>query len=333
MDTIITLKALTDMVTEILVNHNTSRENAKQVARALVAAEIDGQKGHGLSRVASYSAQAKSGKVDGQATPEIRKVAEAVLRVDAKHGFAFPAFNLAIAGLSELVERTGIAAAVVAHSHHCGVLGYHAERLAAKGVIALVFSNSPKAIAPWGGKEAVFGTNPIAFAAPRRNSDPLVIDLSLSKVARGKIKLAHEANRPIPDDWALDADGNPTTDAGAAMSGTLRPMGEAKGAALVLMVEILSAALSASRFGFEAGSFFTAEGPSPDIGQLIIAIHPAGASQHRYFDHIETLLSAILCQPGTRLPGSGKAALRRNAATNGVQVPGDRMGELLALNG
>jgi (2R)-3-sulfolactate dehydrogenase (NADP+) len=188
-------------------------------------------------------------------------------------------------------------------------------------------------MAPWGGKAAVFGTNPIAFAAPRKNDAPLVIDLSLSKVARGKIKVAHEANQPIPDDWALDADGNPTTDAGAAMSGTMLPMGGAKGAALVLMVEILSAALSASRFGFEAGSFFTADGLSPDIGQLIIAIHPGGASRHHFFDRIETLLAAILGQPGTRLPGSGKAALRENAARTGIRVTADRMDQLLALKG
>jgi (2R)-3-sulfolactate dehydrogenase (NADP+) len=332
-ETLISVDALTELVTAVLVHHNTSRDNAEPVAQALVAAEIDGQKGHGLSRVASYSAQVKSGKVDGQVIPEIKKVGEALLRVDAKHGFAFPAFTLAIEDLSKLAEKKGIAAAAIANSHHCGMLGYHAEKLSSKGLVALVFSNSPKAIAPWGGKEAVFGTNPIAFAAPRKNDGPLVIDLSLSKVARGKIKVAHEANQPIPDDWALDAHGDPTSDAGAAMSGTMLPMGDAKGAMLVLMVEILSAALSASHFGFEASSFFTAEGPSPDIGQLMVAIHPGGVSQNRFFERIESLLAAILGQSGTRLPGSGKAILRENAARAGIRVPTDRMNQLLALKG
>ncbi len=327
----VTIDTLTDLVTTILVQHNTGEQTARQVARALVAAEVEGQKGHGLSRVPSYSAQAKSGKVDGHATPRSKKVGEAALRIDADHGFAFPAFNLAVEVLPELTQTTGIAAAVITNSHHCGVLGYHAEQLARKGMVTLIFSNSPKAMAPWGGKDAVFGTNPIAFAAPRKDQDPLVIDLSLSKVARGKIKVAFEENRSIPEGWALDKDGNSTTDAEAAMSGTMVPMGEAKGAALVLMVEILSAALGASHFGFEASSFFTSQGTSPDIGQMIITIAPGPFSENRFYDRMETLLCAILDQPGTRLPGSGKKELWNSAEKEGVQISSAVFNQLINL--
>lgn len=329
----LTIDGLTDLVATILVHHNTSEETARQVSRALVAAEVEGQKGHGLSRVASYAAQAKSGKVDGHATPCVEKVGEAALRIDADHGFAFPAFELAVEELSKLTPKTGIAAAVVTNSHHCGVLGYHVKHLAQKGMVALVFSNSPKAIAPWGGKDAVFGTNPIAFAAPRKDQDPLVIDLSLSKVARGKIKLAFEEEKPIPEGWALDADGNSTIDAEAAMSGTMVPLGGAKGAALVLMVEILSAALSASHFGFEASSFFTAEGPSPDIGQMIITLAPGPFSENRFYDRMETLICAILDQPGTRLPGSGKQGLWNAAKKEGIRVSDAMYDQLIKLQG
>jgi len=329
---VLTINALTGLVTAILVCHNTGEQTARQVARALIAAEIEGQKGHGISRVASYAAQAKSGKVDGHATPSVKEVAEAAFRIDADHGFAFPAFELAIEELSKRTPKTGIAAAVIANSHHCGVLGYHAEHLARRGMVALVFSNSPEAIAPWGGRDAVFGTNPIAFAAPRRDRDPLVIDLSLSKVARGKIKVAFEEKKPIPEGWALDAVGNPTTDAEAAMSGTMVPMGGAKGAALVLMVEILSAALSASHFGFEASSFFTAEGPPPDIGQMIVAIAPGPFSENRFYDRTETLIGAILDQPGTRLPGSGKKELWRKAEKKGVPVSNAMYHQLVELS-
>ncbi len=328
---VLTIEALTDLVKDILVHHNTNDQIAAQVAHALVAAEVEGQKGHGLSRVASYSAQAKSGKVDGHVAPKLKKVGKAAFRIDAEHGFAFPAFNLAIDELSKLTPETGISAAVVTHSHHCGVLGYHAEKMARKGMIALIFSNSPKAMAPWGGKDAVFGTNPIAFAAPRKDQDPLVIDLSLSKVARGKIKVACEENRPIPEGWALDKDGNSTTDADAAMSGTMVPMGEAKGAALVLMVEILSAGLGASHFGFEASSFFTADGPSPDIGQMMITIAPGPFSENRFYERIETLIGAILDQPGTRLPGSGKEDLWNKARKEGIQVSDIMYDQLIKL--
>ncbi len=325
------IKELVELVTSVLTAHHTSEDNARQVAEALVAAEVEGQKGHGLSRVASYSAQAKSGKVDGFAVPEVINVSDATIRVDAKHGFAFPAFSVALESLAGLTQTRGIAAAVVTNSHHCGTLGYHAEKLAQKGLIALVFSNSPKAIAPWGGKQAVFGTNPIAFAAPRKNSDPLVIDLSLSKVARGKVKVAYENGQPIPEGWALDKEGKSTTDAEAAMSGTMVPMGEGKGAALVLMVEILSAALSASHFGFEASSFFSAKGPAPDIGQLIIAISPGPLSNNLFFDRIEVLLEAILGQEGTRLPGSAKARKWEEAEKEGVRLKEQQYNGLLTL--
>ncbi len=316
----LSIDELTELVKAILVAHNTSEANAAEVASALVAAEIDGQRGHGLSRIASYSAQARSGKVNGQTEPSVDKTALSLLRVDANHGFAFPAFSRAIDELMTTVKETGVAMAAITHSHHCGVMGHHVERLANAGLIGLVFSNSPKAIAPWGGKDAVFGTNPIAFAVPRANQPPLVIDLSLSKVARGKIKVAAEEGKPIPEGWALGPDGQATTDAKAAVSGTMLPMGDAKGATLVLMVEILSAALTASHFGFEASSFFDAEGPSPDIGQLIIAISPGPLSGGQFAERLETLFSAILEQPGTRLPGSGKAAMRKKAEQDGIEI-------------
>ncbi len=333
MTTKLSIEEAIKLVTQILESHNTSTENAEMVANALVAAEIEGQKGHGLSRVASYSAQSKSGKVDGHAIPEVLQVAEAAIRVDAKHGFAFPAFKTAIDHLSDMARKQGIAAAAITQSHHCGTLGYHAEMLAKNDVIALVFSNSPKAMAPWGGKEGIFGTNPIAFAAPRANSRPLVIDLSLSKVARGKVKVAHERGEAIPEGWALDKDGSPTTNAEAAMSGTMVPMGDAKGSALVLMVEILAAALTSSHFGFEASSFFTAEGPSPDIGQFMIALAPGPFSDNRFAARLETLISAILDQPGTRLPGSKKGAMWDEALQNGLTIDEKMMASLLALKG
>jgi len=316
----------------ILVRHDTSEANAEYVARALVAAEADGQKGHGLSRLPSYATQAASGKVDGHAVPTVEQGAGASLRIDAGNGFAFPALAKAVDRLTSLTEQTGIAAAGVHHSHHFGQAGYHVEQLAASGLIGLVFGNSPKAIAPWGGKSGVFGTNPIAFAAPRRTESPLVIDLSLSKVARGKVMVAAKQDEPIPEGWALDANGHPTTDAEAAMQGTMLPMGDAKGAALVLMVEILAAALTGARFGFEASSFFTAEGDPPAVGQFLVAIDPRVFSGNAFSERLETLVGAILQQEGTRLPGARRLALRAASARDGVAIPVALYDELKALS-
>lgn len=325
------LDQLHQMAMKALNAHNTSPENAGHVARALVAAEADGLKGHGMSRLPSYCAQAASGKVDGRAAPEASQVADAALRIDARNGFAYPALALAVEKLTETTTATGIAVAAVNHSHHCGAVGYHVEALARQGIIGLMFANSPKAMAPWGGSQGVFGTNPIAFAAPRADRDPLVIDLSLSKVARGKVMVAAQEGTPIPEGWAVDTEGRPTTDPQAALAGTMLPMGDAKGAALVLMVEILAAGLTAAHFGFEASSFFSAEGESPGVGQLLPAIDPGSLSGGTFANRLEILLSAILEQEHTRLPGDRRLGLRKAAKQKRVTMTDQLYNQLTAL--
>jgi len=142
--------------------------------------------------------------------------------------------------LSKAARVGGTAAAAITRSHHCGVVGHPVERLASEGLLALMFANTPGAIAPWGGAKAVFGTNPIAFACPLPGKPPIVVDLSLSKVARGNVLAAKQKGETIPEGWALDAAGKPTIDAAAALAGTMLPLGDAKGTALALMVELLA---------------------------------------------------------------------------------------------
>ncbi len=327
----ISLEAARDLATRVLVRHRTAEHNARSVALALVAAEADGQKGHGLSRLPAYAAQAASGKVDGFAVPTVMARALAALRIDAAAGFAFPALDLARTELPALAARSGIAAAGILHSHHFGQAGYHVERLAELGLIGLVFGNSPKAIAPWGGSQGLFGTNPIAFAAPRRGAPPLVIDLSLSKVARGKVMVAADRGEPIPEGWALDAHGQPTTDPKAALEGTMVPMGDAKGAALVMMVEILAAALTGANFGFEASSFFSADGQPPGVGQFVIALDPAVFSGGAFDDRLKRLIEAMLAQPGVRLPGGRRLTARARAEAEGIAIPEALNDALLGL--
>ncbi len=319
------------LVRAALEASGTSPENAAQVAAALVAAEAEGQAGHGIARVPSYAGQARTGKVDGKAVPELGWVGAAALRVDARSGFAYPAISAAIEGLAECAPETGIAAASVTNSHHFGIGGYHAERLADRGLVGLVFGNSPKAVAPWAGRGALYGTNPIAFAAPREHQPALVIDLSLSVAARGKIMVAAARGEPIPEGWALDAAGRPTTDAHAAMAGTLLAIGGVKGAALVMMVEILAAALTGAHFGYEASSFFEAEGPAPHTGQFLIAIAPGGVSGGAFSERLETLLAAVLAQDGVILPGSPRIANRERARARGVTLDRSLYDKVLAI--
>jgi len=331
-------RRLTKDEAEALIAHaleasDVSPDNARCVARALVAAEIDGQAGHGFSRVAAYAAQARSGKVDGCAVPQITRSGTALIAVDARNGFAFPAVAAAIDELARIAPETGIAAAAIRRSHHCGQLGAHVEALAERGFAALMVANTPKAMAPWGGASALFGTNPIAFAAPRKEAPPLVIDLSLSKVARGKVMAAAKAGRPIPEGWALDAEGRPTTDPAAALTGTMIPAGEAKGAALALIVEILAATLTGANHSNEASSFFDADGPPPGVGQLLIAFDPGCLPGAAFSDRIETLLAAITAEEGARLPGTRRLAAREAAAWDGIAVPAHLVDEIEALVG
>ena len=315
-----------------LLNNNVSLENAESVARALVAAEIDGQSGHGFARVASYAAQAKSGKVAGHARPSLSYSGTALIRVDAQHGFAFPAIDMAIRELSVLARQTGIAAAAIRNSHHCGQLGMHVERLAEAGLVGLMVANTPKAMAPWGGNRPVFGTNPIALAAPRSTGAPVVVDLSLSKIARGKVMAAKKRGEKIPEGWALDADGNPTTDPDAALAGMMLPAGDAKGSALALIVEVLAATLTGSAYSYEASSFFDPDGPPPDVGQFIVAINPETTPGAAFTDRLEQLAAEIEGQDGARLPGTRRLKARAESAAMGVLVPAHLMAEIQAAS-
>lgn len=319
------------LVIDALRANRTSMRAAQSTARALIAAEADGQTAHGLSRVPAYALQARSGKVQGLAEPALTREAPGIVRIDAGLGFAYPAIDLAIDALQQITPSQGIAAAAIHRSHHFGQVGAHAERLAQTGLVALVFGNTPKAMAFWGGRKAMLGTNPLAFAAPWPGQAPLVVDLALSVAARGKIVAAQKAGRPIPEGWAVDEHGQTTTNPDAALRGTLAPIGGAKGGALALMVEILGAALTAGAFGWEASSFFDAEGKSPDMGHLFIAIDPNRTSGGGFSSRMGMLAAAIAEDPAVRLPGSRRLSARAKAQREGIELSAGLNAEIRAL--
>ncbi|SFA90531.1 (2R)-3-sulfolactate dehydrogenase (NADP+) [Rhizobium sp. NFR07] len=308
------------LVRSVFEDNRVLPSTALSVARALVQSEAAGQSGHGLRRVPAYVKQVRSGKVDGAAVPQLSRPKPAVLAIDAAHGFAYPALDLAIAELPAVTREQGIAFAAIGRSHHAGVMALTVERFAELGLVAMMFANAPAAMAPWGGKVPLYGTNPIAFAVPVAGSDPLVIDLALSKVARGKVMEATQKGVSIPDDWAFDVDGNPTTDAHAAMKGTMAPSGGAKGAALALMVEVLSAGLAGANFSYQASSLFDADGPPPELGHSIILIDPDAANGGGTAERMAGLAGEMAKQEGVRLPGRRGRSLRAQALTNGIEI-------------
>jgi (2R)-3-sulfolactate dehydrogenase (NADP+) len=318
---------LRELGARVLVAAGTSPENAEIVAAALVAADIDGIPTHGVWRLPSYADQVRSGKVDGKAVPDVTRPASGLVRVDAKCGFAFPAIERGLEAADDGVGASGIVGVAIGNSHHCGVAGHHVERLAEKQLIGLLFANTPAAIAAAGGRRALFGTNPIAAAFPRREKPPLVVDLSMSVVARAKVATAAQRGEPIPEGWALDAEGRTTADAKAALGGTMLPIGGAKGAALALVVELLATALVGAAFGWEASSFLDAEGPPPRVGQFFLVIDPSAFGTH-VLDRIEALCETVLAEPGTRLPGDRRLGTRARLAREGIPVPDALMQEL-----
>ena len=292
---------------------------AQSVANALVAAEAEGQVGHGFSRVEDYAAQVQSGKIAAAAEVLISHKGTSSLLADAGFGFAYPALDAVIERGSEVALEHGCATMGITRSHHCGALSVQVEKLAKQGLMAIMVANAPAAMAPFGAKDPVFGTNPIAFGAPRPGKDPLVVDLSLSRVARGKVMNARKAGKDIPEGWALDKEGKPTTSAEAALEGTMLPIGEAKGTALALMVEILASVMTGASKSTEASSFFSADGPPPGVGQFLIAMKPMDSAH--FASRIEALLGLIETMEGARLPGSRRAAAIAKARTEGIDVP------------
>jgi (2R)-3-sulfolactate dehydrogenase (NADP+) len=319
-----------ELVQNAFVASGLNQQSAQSVARALVMAEAEGQVGHGFSRVGDYIAQMKSGKINAEATPFVVSRSPSYLHVSADNGFAYPALDFAVEQAVTMAETTGCVAIAVSQSNHCGTLASHVEKLAMQGMIGLMVANTPAAIAPWGGNKPLYGTNPIAFAAPRAVQDPLVIDLSLSVVARGKVMNAKKTGQTIPEGWALDKDGQSTTDPSAALDGgTMVPIGEAKGTALALMVEILAASLTGANTSADMPSFFAPSGPSANAGQFLIAIKPndMGGPMMR----IEALLNDIAETPGARLPGVRRIEARNHALKEGLYVPSQYVADIQAM--
>ena len=323
---------LNTLVQDALTHAGASPAQASATALALVAAEASGLPSHGLSRVTMYVAHLKAGRVLGDAVPAIRNQRASAVLVDACNGFAFPACRLAIDEAIARAAQTGIAIAAVTNSHHFGMASYHLDAVASAGMVGIACGNSPAAMPAAGGKRPIFGTNPIAAIFPREGRHPVSIDLSLSEVARGKLMVAAKKGEAIPLGWALDADGNPTTDPKKGLEGSMLPMGGVKGAMLALMVELLVTTLTGAHFGAEADTFFVDEGNQPRLGQAFIVIDPAalgGAAV--YGERIEALLAAMLVDEGVRLPGQRRFDLMARADASGIDVSQATLDAIKAL--
>lgn len=327
----LTIDELTELTARALRRAGASKSMALAAAKALVAADTEGLPTHGVSRTALYAQHLREGRVDGGAKPKIVKRKGAACLVDARGGLAYEASAIAVTEAIKRARRYGVSFAGITNSHHFGAAGYHLAPIAEAGLVGLAFTNSPSAINAWGGKRPFYGTNPIAATFPRRGEPPLVVDLSLTEVVRGKIMLYAKEGKPIPLGWALDREGRPTTDAQAALTGSLNAIGGMKGTMLALVVEVLCCALTGAAFSFENDSYF-GPGNKPRIGHAVLAIDPeALAGAATYFERLEVMIGHMLEEEGVRLPGARRHSALAAAREQGIEVPQPLLDELERL--
>jgi (2R)-3-sulfolactate dehydrogenase (NADP+) len=305
---------------------------AEAAARHLVRAEEQGLPTHGMSRVPFYCSMLRKGRADGAAQPAMAAERGGACLIDNRDGLPYVSVEWAVQEVIQRARRNGIGFAGIRNSAHVGVLGIHLLPVAAAGMVGFAFTNSPAAIPPWGGKKALFGTNPVAGVFPRKNQQPIVVDLALTTVVRGRIMMAMRKGERIPEGWALDRHGRPTTDPKEAIEhGSLFPVGGAKGAMLALMFELICAALTGAAIGPEADSFFSEDGNKPRIGQAFIAIDPGAlAGTDTYLERVETVVATMLKDPEVRLPGARRFAAE-SSSKKGIEVPDELIAQIEKL--
>ena len=321
MDTkVMSLTEIEDLAFRALTAVGTSEAAARPLAVATAQTEADGVASHGLAYIPIYCEHVQCGKVDGTAVPVVDQPRPALLSVDAATGFAHPAIDAGFAQLVPLARAQGIAGMGVRNSYNCGVLGIHTARLAGEGLLALGFTNAPASIAPSGGARPVVGTNPVSIAAPGPDGPAILIDQSASTIAKSEVMKHAREGKLIPEGWALDPEGRPTTDPNIGLKGSMAPSGGYKGVGAAMIVELMAAALGGGQLGIDASPFSGTAGGPPKTGQFFIAIDPGAASGEVFAARVADLVSAIRGQEGGRLPGDGRAAKRAKAAVDGVAV-------------
>lgn len=315
--------------------------DAQTVAEALVEANLEGVDTHGVSRLALYTRRAHSGLYNPRPHLRWEHPAPAVATLDADNALGPVAATAAVDEAVRLAKGQGVGMVTVRHTNHAAAFSTYIERAARQGCVAFLVGNTPPAMAPTGGATAFLGTNPLAFAAPGPFEDdaPIVVDMATTLIARGNIRMAARQGKPIPEGWAVDSEGRPTTDAQAALSGALLPMSGGKGYALALMIELLAGVLSGAAWGPHVRSPYEDQTAPTDAGLWCLAFDiapllPEGAYSERLGAMLDEL-HAVPSAPGERIrvPGERRAAIRAQRMAEGIPLDAATAAELDILAG
>ena len=330
----ITLDELHDLGIKVLEDNGFSKAHARSINASIWACQRDECHSHGAYRLISCVNTIRAGKISPDAEPEISDRAPGIIRIDAKGAYSLLSFEKGRPLLVEKARKNGIAALAINDCHHFSALWPEVEALTTDGLAAISLTNGMSTVAPAGGTKPVFGTNPFAFGWPRPNGNPYVFDFATSVVARGEVELHLRAGKSIPEGWAIDAEGKPTTDPAHALQGALLTFGSYKGSAISTMIELLCGGLIGDLLSPEAREFDPSGSVTPRGGELVIAFDPVsflGADAEHHRQRAERIFKEITDQ-GARLPSERRYEARaRNLASGTVTIPRKLYEDIRAL--
>lgn len=316
----LSLEEIFGLARDTLMAHGANLETAEAVANNVMNAERDGSASHGLFRIPGYVDALKSGMADGRAVPRIEEVTPVVFRCDANNGLAPLVHEYCLGKLTDAARTFGVAAVSIKNSHHYSALWPEVERISAAGLVGFTTVSYLPWVAPAGGKTPIFGTNPFAFAWPRPNKEPIVIDMATSSMAMGEVQVASRDGREVPLGTGLTASGELTTNAADIVKGVLLPFGGHKGSALALMVELLSGPLVGDKFSYETEMCDHENPGATQGGQFIMALSPEILSDKDWASQTEEFLKKYAAIDGARLPGERRHANRTNKGPRSIDA-------------
>ena len=300
----LTLDEIFDLAKKTLLANGCDEETSSILSDLLMKAERDGSLSHGLFRLPAYVSGLKSGKINGEGKPEVKKISESVIKVLGNNCLAPIVLNKGLPELIKAAKENGVAVLAINNSHHMAAMWPETEILAEAGLVAFACTSYKPAVAPAGAIKPLFGTNPISFAWPRPGKTPVVFDMATASMAMGEVQVAKREGHKVPIGTGLTKDGKKTTDpAEIADGGVLLPFGGYKGSSIAMMVELLAGALVGDNFSFETATKDNNDGGPPSGGEFILAMSPEKISDSEWNKHANEFFNKMKSFEGVRLPG------------------------------